>query len=151
VPRIRRSRTLPSPPEALWEILADPYHLPRWWPNVERVEVATEVGWTEVMRTEKGRTVRASFTRIAADAPRRLAWRQELAGSAFARVLSESTTEVRLQPTAQGGTHVTLALVQRLRGMARFGILMVRRAGVRRLDEALDGLERIAVGGASPA
>ena len=44
-----------------------------------------------------------------------------------------------------------LALVQRLRGMARFGIVMVRRAGGRRLDEALDGLERIAVGGASPA
>jgi carbon monoxide dehydrogenase subunit G len=51
------------------------------------------------------------------------------------------TTEVVLEPEG-GGTRVTLALHQRLRGINRLGGFLVRRASGRILDEALDGVER---------
>ena len=48
-----------------------------------------------------------------------------------------------LEPAHGGATQVTIAQPQRLRGYSRTGALMLRRATDKRLDEALDGLERI--------
>ena len=42
-----------------------------------------------------------------------------------------------------GGTEVTIAQQQKLRGYSRTGGFMLRRARAAKLDEALDGLERI--------
>ena len=39
MPGTRRSRTLPASPDALWDVIADPHHMPRWWPGVERVRI----------------------------------------------------------------------------------------------------------------
>lgn len=144
MPSARRSRTIAAPPERLWEVIGDPHHLPRWWPRVERVEDVEGDAFTEVMKTSKGKLVRADFrVRRSAAAERALVWEQQLEGTPFARLLSSAETHVRLEP-ADEGTSVTLELHQRLTGMfPRFGGFMVRRAAMATLDEALDGLERI--------
>ena len=41
MPTARRSRTVAAPPERVWGTVGDPYHLPRWWPRVTRVEAVT--------------------------------------------------------------------------------------------------------------
>jgi hypothetical protein len=105
------------------------------------VEEATSLAWTKVLSTPKGTTVRADFTRLAAEAPRRIAWEQEIEESPFERILSENRTEVRLEPEADEATRVELETVQHLVGYSRFGGFLFRRATRRKLDAALDGLE----------
>jgi uncharacterized protein YndB with AHSA1/START domain len=140
MPRIRRSRTLPAPPEALWRTVGSPHHLRRWWPRVERVENVDPESWTIVMTSKRGRTVRADYRLVASEPARRRAWEQELEDSPFERLLASSVTEIRLEP-AEAGTRVTIELRQKLRGWSRFGGFLFRRAGRDLLDEALDGLE----------
>jgi uncharacterized protein YndB with AHSA1/START domain len=156
VPTARRSRTIAAPVEQLWELVSDPHHLPRWWPRVTRVEGVEGKAFTEVMRTRKGKVVRADFDMVAKDERTRLlTWAQRVQGTPFARVLSSAETDVSLAP-ADDATEVTIELRQVLAGFSpRFGMLaglspriggrMVRRAAERTLDEALDGLERISV------
>jgi uncharacterized protein YndB with AHSA1/START domain len=156
VPTARRSRTIAAPVEQLWELVSDPHHLPRWWPRVTRVEGVEGKAFTEVMRTRKGKVVRADFDMVAKDERTRLlTWAQRVQGTPFARVLSSAETDVSLAP-ANDATEVTIELRQVLAGFSpRFGMLaglspriggrMVRRAAERTLDEALDGLERISV------
>ena len=143
MPTVTRSRTIPAEPDAVWDVIADPHHLPRWWPAVRRVEEASPAAWTKVLSTPKGKTVRADFTRVSAQRPRRLVWRQEVAASPFERFLAEAVTEISLEPVAGDSTKVGLRAVRRLRGMARLGGLMARRATARQLAEALEGLERV--------
>jgi hypothetical protein len=69
-------------------------------------------------------------------------WEQEVAGTPFERVLSQALTEIVLEPV-DGGTRVTVALDQKLKGYSRTGGFLLRRAMRKRLDEALEGLERI--------
>jgi uncharacterized protein YndB with AHSA1/START domain len=138
----RRSRTVADPVEHVWEVVADPHHLPRWWPRVERVEAVDAQGFTEVLRSGRGRTVRADFTISEQDPPRRLRWVQQLPGTPFERILRRSEIEIEIEPH-EGGSKVTLELTQMLAGMSRFGGFMVRRAARTQLDEALDGLERM--------
>ena len=126
-------------PAEVWEVVSDPHHLPRWWPGVVRVEEASALAWTKVLSTGKGKTVRADFTREAAEEERRLRWRQELLESPFERILRESTVEVGLEPD-DGATRVSLTAVRKLRGISRLGGFLMRRATRRQLDEALDGL-----------
>jgi hypothetical protein len=57
-------------------------------------------------------------------------------------VLQASIIEVRVEP-ARDGTTVTIEHEQKLRGYSRTGGFMLRRATRAKLDEALDGLERI--------
>lgn len=125
-------------------MVADPHHLPRWWPRVARVEDVAEGAFTEVMKTGRGKVVRADFELVCADENRRaVRWRQRLAGSPFARVLASAETAIRLEP-ATGGTQVTIALEQTLAGvLPRLGSYMVRRAAAGTIEQALDGLERI--------
>ena len=62
MPSARRTRTIAAPADELWQLILDPHHLPRWWPRVTRVEDVEGDAFTEVMRTAKGRLVRADFT-----------------------------------------------------------------------------------------
>ena len=143
MPTVARARTVAAVPQAVWEVLADPHHLPRWWPRVERVEDATPEAWTTVMRSSRGRAVRADYTRTDAHRPRRLRWRQELEETPFERVFAKVVTEITLEPAGDGATRVELRSVQRLRGRSRFGGFMARRAARRQLDDALDGLQHV--------
>jgi uncharacterized protein YndB with AHSA1/START domain len=142
VPTVRLSRTVAASPAEVWEVVSDPHHLPRWWPRVVRVEGVNGNAFTEVLRSDRGRIVRADFRLAEAQPPSRVAWEQEVAGTPFARVLRSAHTEIAL-----GGdrtTEVTIEMRQTLRGFfARLGGWLVRRAAAATLRDALDGLERI--------
>ena len=157
MPTARATRTITSPPEELWRILSDPYHLPRWWPRVERVEDVSGGAFTEVMQTRKGKTVRADFDVVHSDEhTHTVVWQQRLEGTPFAGVLSSSETELRVVPKdgAQAASEVTIELRQELSGSSTptvggralfpsMGRRMVRKAAARMIAEALDGLEQI--------
>jgi uncharacterized protein YndB with AHSA1/START domain len=119
-------------------LVSDPDHLPRWWPRVLRVESVAGDRWTKVLGTEKGKPVRADEHIVAVEPPARLTWTQDLEESPFERMFREVTTEVMLEPEA-GGTRVTLALHQRLRGINRLGGFLLRRASARVLEERAYG------------
>jgi hypothetical protein len=99
--------------------------------------------FTQVLRSGRGRPVRADFTIIELQAPSLAAWEQQLAGSPFARVLEYSLIRLELIP-AGPATTVRIAHEQTLRGASRTGAFMLRRASSRRLEEALAGLAEIA-------
>jgi uncharacterized protein YndB with AHSA1/START domain len=142
VPTVVRSRTIAAPPERVWELVSDPYHLPRWWPKVQRVEDVSDEAWTTVATSSRGRAVRFDWSRVYVDPPQRIVWRQELAETPFERFLRESVTGVILAP-ANGHTTVELRMVRKLRGLARFGGIQMRWAVRRELDGALDQLEAV--------
>jgi uncharacterized protein YndB with AHSA1/START domain len=151
MPTIRRSRTVAAPPERVWEVVADPSHMPRWWPQVKRMEGVEDDRFTQVLTTRKGRPVRMDFRLLRSEPPGpggeppgHRVWEQEIAGTPFERVLGEATTEVLVEP-ADGATRVTIALTQKLRGYSRTGGFLLRRATRDKLDEALDGLAEILV------
>jgi uncharacterized protein YndB with AHSA1/START domain len=138
-----------APVEAVWSVVSDPYHLPRWWPRVTRVENVQGGGararWTAVLGTEAGRGVRADYRCVSAAENERYLWEQEVADTPFERILRDARTEIRLRP-AGAGTEVTVRIRQALRGLSRLGSPLMRRATSRTLNEALDGLERVLVG-----
>jgi hypothetical protein len=106
------------------------------------MEGVDENRFTQVYFTKRGRPVRMDFRLVVSDPPWRRVWEQEVAGTPFERVLSEAVTELLLEP-AGAGTQVTLVQNQQLRGYSRTGGFLLRRATRKRLDEALEGLERI--------
>ncbi|MFZ0383037.1 MAG: SRPBCC family protein [Solirubrobacteraceae bacterium] len=146
---LRRTRVLNAPIEDVWRVIEDAYQMPRWWPQVERVEGVDADRFTQVFVSTRRRTVRADFRVVASEPPdaggRRghRTWAQELKGTPFERVLQESVTEVMVEPASEGGTRVTLGQRHKLKGSSRLGVLPMRRATGKRLDQALDGLVRI--------
>jgi uncharacterized protein YndB with AHSA1/START domain len=142
VPTTRRSRTIGATPEQVWRTVCDPHHLPRWWPRVQRVEAVERDRFTEVLGTDRGRSVRADFRVLTSRAPEVRAFRQEIEGSPFERLLRSAETEIRIEPDG-AGTRVTLTLRQRLRGFGALGGFMVQRANRRIADEALERLGRL--------
>jgi uncharacterized protein YndB with AHSA1/START domain len=139
---VTRSRTVAVAPEVVWELVGDPRRLARWWPRTERVKGITATGWTTVLRSDRGRAVRADWRLEDDERPVRRAWAQELEGTPFAKVLRERRVEARLEPV-DDGTRVTLELRQRPRGRATLGALQLRRAARKELDGALDGLQDV--------
>jgi uncharacterized protein YndB with AHSA1/START domain len=171
MPTATASRMIAAPAQDLWEVLSDPHHLPRWWPRVERVEAVDGPAFTEVLRSDRGRIVRADFLMLERDERElRLLWSQQIEGTPFARILVSSQTEVLLRPAGPPGespTEVSVSLAQTLPGVfrrggpaslpsgirvpkesyglfAHLGSPLVRRAAARTVKGALDGLERIA-------
>jgi uncharacterized protein YndB with AHSA1/START domain len=146
-----RRRSIAAPASALWEVISDPYHLPRWWPRTQRVEnvsaggVGSEQSWTQVLETKDGRGVRADYRCVAASPEERYAFEQIVEGTPFERFVRRAQTEIELRPK-DGETQVTLAMNRRLRGLSRLGSPMMRRATGRMLAEALAGLEQAATG-----
>ena len=155
MPTARRSRMIAASVEELWELISDPHHLPRWWPRVARVEDVEGDAFTEVMKTARGKVVRAVFKLVEADDEERaLRWRQQVDGTPFARLLRSAETEVRLAAVAEeeafapaparAATEVAIELRQSLNGiLPRLGGALVRRAAASTIEQALDGLERI--------
>jgi uncharacterized protein YndB with AHSA1/START domain len=172
MPTASETRTISMPAGEVWRLVCDPYHMPRWWPRVERVEGVEGVLFTQVLRgSSSGRLVRADFERTERDdAQMRLVWAQQIAGTPFARVLSASQIELLVRPrmgmNESAGSDVTLTLTQTLprwfagppaerdarwdggsifsSSLGRLGSPMIRKAAVKTVKEALDGLERIA-------
>jgi len=150
VPRVSRSRTIGAPPSEVWDLISDPYGLPRWWPrttrveNVDRKEGGRRTRWTKVLEAASGRGVRADYTCVSAAEGERYVWQQDLPGTPFERHLQSAQVEIGLR-SADGGTEVTLTSRQTLRGLSRLGAPMMRGATRTMLDEALAGLERALV------
>lgn len=139
---VRRERTLPAGPAEVWGVVSDPARLPQWWPGVSRVEEASPEAWTNVLTSPKGKTVRADYTRIEAEKPRRVLWRHEVEGSPFERILARSTTEIALAAD-DDRTRVQIAVSHQPRGWARLSPFQLRAAATRQVEGALDGLERL--------
>lgn len=145
MPRVTRRRTIAAPRDEVWELVSDPYSLPRWWPRVTRVESIEGEGdgaqWTKVLGTSEGRGVRADFRCDEFVEGERFGWAQEIAGTPFERHLRRYGVLIALQEES-GGTEVALTAAQVLRGLSRLGSPMMRKGQGELLDEALDGLER---------
>jgi uncharacterized protein YndB with AHSA1/START domain len=147
VARVTRTRTVGAPVGDVWRLVSDPYNLPRWWPRTARVEnVDAKPGgkrsqWTKVLETAEGRGVRADFRCVSSAEPERFVWEQQLEGTPFERHLKALRVEIGLRER-DGGTEVSLAEEQLLRGMSKLGSPLMRRARKEILDEALDGIER---------
>ena len=149
MPRVSRSRVVAANPDRVWALVSDPHSLPRWWPRTLRVEdVREEEGrpaWTTVLETERGTGVRADFRCVVMDPGARYAWQQEVEGTPFERILRSAGLEIRLDNEREG-TGVTLLAEETLRGLSRLGSPMMSGATRKRLDDALDGIERALVG-----
>ncbi len=135
-----------SSPQDVWRLVSDPYSLPRWWPRTSRVENVEGSGgrrtrWTKVLETAEGRGVRADFRCVSSAERERYVWEQELAGTPFERHLKALQVEVRLRER-DGGTEVSIAEEQSLKGMSKLGSPLMRRARGDVLNQALDGIER---------
>jgi len=147
--RVSRSRVFEVEPRRIWDLVSDPYSLPRWWPRVLRVEDVRGSGkrarWTTVLETERGTGVRADYRCVGATEGERYTWEQEVSGTPFDRILRRSSMEVGVGTDATG-TRVTLTSDESLRGLSRLGATMMRGASRRRLEEALDGIDRALVG-----
>jgi len=133
---VTRSRTVPIPLDDVWAVVGDPHHLPRWWPLTERVEAVDPQAWTSVLRSDRGKVVRADYQVEEHEPPRRRAWSQAIEGTPFEKVITERRVEVRVEP-AEAGSTVTLELRQRSRKLGRFGDLVLRGPAGRELDAAL--------------
>lgn len=146
MPRVTRRRTIAAPLAEVWDLVSDPYNLPRWWPRTSRVEsVDRKPGgkrsqWTKVLETAEGRGVRADYRCLSSAEGERYVWEQQLADSPFERHLRSSVVEIGLREKGPG-TEVSLASEQKLRGMSRLGSPMMRGGQRKILDEALDGIE----------
>ncbi len=145
MPVTRRSATVAAPPAVVWQTVADPHQLPRWWPRVERVEGVSGQGFTQVLRSDRsGALVRADFRIGRRNKPRVVEWSQDVEGTPFARLLRSAVTTVTLEEdAASGGTRVELRQDQKLVGTNRFGGFMVKRAARRQLDGALAALAEL--------
>ena len=145
--RVTRTRTIEAPLGDAWDLVSDPYNLPRWWPRTARVEnVDRKAGgrrtqWTKVLETAEGRGVRADFRCVSAAEGERYVWEQELEGTPFERHLKSLRVEVGMRER-DGGTEVSVTEEQSLKGMSKLGSPLMRRARGDVLDEALDGIER---------
>jgi uncharacterized protein YndB with AHSA1/START domain len=149
--RVSRRRTIPAPVAEVWDLISDPYNLPRWWPRTSRVENVERKGggrrseWTKVLETAEGRGVRADYRCLSSAEKERYVWEQELAGTPFERHLSSSRIEIAMRADGEG-TAVEIASEQSLKGMSRLGSPMMRRGQGSILEEALDGIERALTG-----
>jgi len=149
MPRVTRRRTIAASRAKVWELISDPYSLPRWWPRTLRVESVEGEGsgaqWTNVLGTAEGRGVRADYRCSASLEGERYAWEQLIEGTPFERHLRRYEVEIGLREEGDR-TEVTLSAAQTLRGLSRLGSPMMRRGQGALLDEALEGIER-ALGG----
>jgi uncharacterized protein YndB with AHSA1/START domain len=139
VTRVTRARTVAAAPDAVWVLLRDPRSLPRWWPRTERVEGVRGDGWTTVLRSPRGRVVRADWRLDASEKATRRAWSQRVEGTPFEKVLRARRVELRLE-AVERGTRVVAAI--ELEPRRRAGGLLLRGAVRRELDAALGGLAR---------
>ena len=152
--KVNRTRMVAAPVAAVWDLVSDPHSLPRWWPKVIRVEDVTGRGqrsrWTSVLETDTGNGVRADFRCTASTEQERYAWSQDLAGTAFERILTQAGLEIKIEQAGPQETSVSLTSEETLRGLSRLGAPMMRGAARRRLDEAFEGIERALVGEPPP-
>ncbi len=146
MPTVARSRSIPAPPRRVWDLVADPHNLPRWWPQTVRVEdVRGKAGaersrFTQVFETKGGKAVRADYRCTASRSEELLVWEQEIEGTPFEGFMRSAELELRLDRGGEG-TLVTAEGRRRMRGLSRLGAPLMHRATGRTLAGALEGIE----------
>ena len=83
MPVVKEHLGFAAPLERVWNVVSDPYSLPRWWPRVQRVEEVSDRGWTMVLVSDRGKPVRADYTLARAEPMELLEWQQELDETPF--------------------------------------------------------------------
>src|SRR4051794_27572634 len=137
--RVVRRRRIAAPASALWSVITDPYHMPRWWPNTQRVENVSEGelperSWTQVLETRDGRGVRADYHCVASTEGERYVFEQTVEGTPFEKFVKRARTEIKLN-SQDGETDVTMSLDRRVGGGSPLGAPLVGR-GVGRTPDA---------------
>lgn len=146
MPRVRRRRSIQSPPQGVWEYATNPKNLARWWPRTTSVRDVSGTGrtvgsrWTQVLQAKSGKRIGADLICTASEAPTVWRFEQETEGTPFERMMKTAWTEMHIRPDG-GGSEVELELGQRLRGLSRLGTLFVRSASVKTAEQALESLE----------
>lgn len=111
------------------------------------MEAVRDGAFTEVLTSPKGKVVRADFSLVREQRPRLIVWAQQVEQTPFARVLKSAETEIGLAAVDGGerpSTQVWIEMRQSLRGfMAKLGSRLVKRAAIKTIEDALDGLELI--------
>ncbi len=151
MPTVVRSRSIEVGRDRIWNLLADPHNLPRWWPGTIRVESvegdpgARRSRFTQVFETRDGAPVRADYRCTDSTREQRLVWEQQIEGTPFEKFLRGAELELRLEGS---GAETTVRIEGRraLRGLSRLGAPMMSRATKRSLEEALDGIEHALIG-----
>lgn len=156
MPKVTRKKTIPVPPETVYDAVSDPRRLPQWWPRVVRVEdVAGRPGnewtrWTCVLAADSGRMLRLDYRCSDANRPGRYEWEHELEGTPFAQHLARQAIQIGIDP-AQDGSRVTLTAVHALRGTAKLAGFAMKKGQRELLDAALERLADVVAGdGAVP-
>lgn len=145
MPRAVIRRRFGADPDEVWAYVTDLRNLPRWWPRTASVRDGSGRGatvgsrWVQALETKQGNRIQVGLVCTKSDPPNLWRFEQVIPDSPFERMLTEAWTEMRFEPS-QAGTSVELELGQKLRGLARFGILFVRSASRRTAREALEGL-----------
>ena len=94
-----------------------------------------------VLLSDSGKPIRADYTLVRTRPMELLEWEQELEETPFERMLSRSRLVIEVfWDDASLSTAVVLRSYERLRGLARLGSPMVRRATRKRLSQALEQL-----------
>ncbi|WP_320671600.1 SRPBCC family protein [Patulibacter defluvii] len=134
---------LDATPADVWYLISDGGRIVSWWPRAERVEDVQGGRFTLVLRSSRGVPVRMDW-RVAASRREQLQrWEQDLAGTPFARALTRSAVELRLEPVDDGARcRVTYAVERDLVQRGFIARLLGRRAARRQAGEALDQLRR---------
>ena len=94
--RVEESIEIGRPPEAVWELVAEPANDPRWCPKVKSVEPAEERRWTVLHKPVPLRNpFELTLEQLDVEPPKRLTLRQEDEVSIF-------HVEYRLEPSETG-------------------------------------------------
>ena len=141
MPSAKATRTVAADLERTRDLVADPRSLAGWWPHVARVEDVRGRAFTQVYVSGRGREIRADFRVLETDGPDHRAWAMAVEDSPFAKSFAALEVHARLADAGATATRVELTERSRLRGFARFGGFLVRRARTRVLREALGLLE----------
>ena len=117
----------------VWELVSDPYHLPRWWPTWSASRTSPTEAWTTVATSSRGRSVRFDFAaRRTRARPSRIVWRQELEETPFERYPARVGHRGEPRAGRRGSTRVEL----RIRAQA------ARAGALRRLPDPARGAAR---------
>ena len=118
MPTARASRELPAPPEEVWGLLSEPYHLADWWPGLATVEpdrhgVAVGARW-------KVRSREATLLRKAGAEDMLVVTRAEPGSNfGFDLVRARVRVELTLAPSGPDGTLAELSVAGPFTGFSR--------------------------------
>ena len=142
MPVVTKELGLDAPLERIWDVVSDPYALPRWWPRVTRVEEVSDRGWTMVLLSDRGKPIRADYTLAEARPMELLEWHQELEETPFERMLSVVADRDRAR-TRRGRRRARRSCCARPSGCAAWRGWGRRWCGAPRASGSAEALEQL--------